>query len=145
MFSATFPQQIRYFANKHLRPDNVFIVIGVLGGASPKIVQDVRCVSAVEKHARLVQILTTNDDKQTLIFCGTIEGVDALVRFLGQKSFCAMPLHSELSQPERHQALSDFNSGVGQILVATSLASRGLSKCVLSFNELFPSSCKGSS
>ncbi|ODM88706.1 ATP-dependent RNA helicase vasa, isoform A [Orchesella cincta] len=67
-----------------------------------------------------------NDDKKILVFCNTIEKVKELVDFLQYKEFQVGGIHSELTQPERTQSLKDFDSGHSNVLIATSVAARGL-------------------
>jgi superfamily II DNA/RNA helicase len=66
-----------------------------------------------------------------------------LERLLQKHGFASVGIHGDKVQNEREQALSDFNSGTANILVATDVASRGLDfkdvQWVLNFE--FPPSC----
>ncbi|ODM96864.1 ATP-dependent RNA helicase DBP1 [Orchesella cincta] len=128
LFSATFPNQIQYFAKKQLKPDYIFVVIGILGGASPDVCQEIVCASRAEKQMKLCQIVQNleDEDKKVLVFCNKIEKVNDVADILLLRGFKAGRIHSELTQPERTQALRDFDEGKTTILVATSVAARGL-------------------
>lgn len=128
MFSATFPKQIQFYAKKHLRPGFVFVVVGILGGASPDVIQEVVPAAEVEKRMKLYDMVVTGAEKKTLVFCNTIEKVESVSSFLRFKKLKYSFIHSEIIQAERDQAIKDFHEGKAMILVATSVAARGLSK-----------------
>jgi len=62
----------------------------------------------------------------TLIFVRTKRGADRLADTLKQQGFKAQALHGDMSQPARERALSRFESGKSDVLVATDVAARGL-------------------
>ncbi len=129
MFSATFPKQIQFYAKKHLRPGFVFIVVGILGGASPDVIQEIVPAAEMEKRMKLYEMAATGGENKMLVFCNTIEKVESVAIFLRFKKLKYSFIHSEISQGERDQAINDFHEGKTKILVATSVAARGLSKC----------------
>lgn len=128
MFSATFPKQIQFYAKKHLRPGFVFVVVGILGGASPDVIQEVVPAAEVEKRMKLYEMVVAGAEKKILVFCNTIEKVESVINFLRFKKLKFSFIHSEIIQAERDQAIKDFHEGKTMILVATSVAARGLSK-----------------
>jgi ATP-dependent RNA helicase RhlE len=63
---------------------------------------------------------------QTLIFTRTKRGTDRLTKELVRDGFAAAMIHGDRSQSQRNGALSGFQEGRFQVLVATDIASRGL-------------------
>jgi ATP-dependent RNA helicase RhlE len=63
---------------------------------------------------------------QTLIFTRTKRGTERLARELVRDGFTAAMIHGDRSQSQRNGALSGFQEGRFQVLVATDIASRGL-------------------
>ena len=63
---------------------------------------------------------------QTLIFTRTKRGTERLAKDLMRDGFAAAMIHGGRSQSQRNGALSGFQEGRYQVLVATDLASRGL-------------------
>jgi ATP-dependent RNA helicase RhlE len=63
---------------------------------------------------------------QTLVFTRTKRGAQRLARELARDGFNATMIHGDRSQSQRNEALSGFQEGRFQVLVATDIASRGL-------------------
>jgi ATP-dependent RNA helicase RhlE len=63
---------------------------------------------------------------QTLIFTRTKRGAERLAKQLVRDGFGAAMIHGDRSQSQRNGALSGFQEGRFQVLVATDIASRGL-------------------
>jgi ATP-dependent RNA helicase RhlE len=63
---------------------------------------------------------------QTLIFTRTKRGTERLAKELVRDGFAAAMIHGDRSQSQRSGALSGFQEGRFQVLVATDIASRGL-------------------
>jgi ATP-dependent RNA helicase RhlE len=63
---------------------------------------------------------------QTLIFTRTKRGAERLAKELVRDGFNAGVIHGDRSQSQRNAALSGFQEGRYQVLVATDVASRGL-------------------
>jgi ATP-dependent RNA helicase RhlE len=78
-----------------------------------------------EKLDVLRQLLQSQPG-QTLIFARTKRGAERLAKTLSREGFSAALIHGGRSQSQRNGALSGFQDGRHQILVATDIASRGL-------------------
>jgi ATP-dependent RNA helicase RhlE len=63
---------------------------------------------------------------QTLVFTRTKRGTERLTKELVRDGFAAAMIHGDRSQSQRNGALSGFQEGRFQVLVATDIASRGL-------------------
>ena len=83
---------------------------------------------AVERDFRvdaLVEELRA-ERELALVFVRTKRGADRLVKKLGNAGVTAVAMHGDKSQRQREQALSRFESGKVDCLVATDVAARGL-------------------
>ena len=130
MFSATFQKQIEAAAKRFLSPETVEVLVGGRCSASTNVTQFVECFEdADHKFKRLLQILGTWYAKGLiLIFTETQQEVDELWEALfkaGYDENC-VTLHGGMDQLDRDLALHEFKVGGKHILVATSVASRGI-------------------
>jgi ATP-dependent RNA helicase RhlE len=78
-----------------------------------------------EKLKCLRQLLYA-EKGQTLIFTRTKRGAERLAKDLLRDGFAAAMIHGGRSQSQRNGALSGFQDGRVQVLVATDIAARGL-------------------
>ncbi|HTZ95202.1 MAG TPA: DEAD/DEAH box helicase [Terriglobales bacterium] len=78
-----------------------------------------------EKRDVLRQLLY-EEKGQTLVFTRTKRGAERLAKELVRDGFAAAMIHGGRSQSQRNGALSGFQEGRYQVLVATDIASRGL-------------------
>ncbi|XP_053686042.1 ATP-dependent RNA helicase vasa-like [Sabethes cyaneus] len=125
MFSATFPAPIQELAGQFL--DNyIFIAIGIVGGASSDVDQVIYEVKRFQKRKKLEEILEAGDPKGTIVFVETKRNADYLASLLSETKFPTTSIHGDRLQREREEALRDFKSGKMFILIATSVAARGL-------------------
>ncbi len=83
-------------------------------------------VSHEGKVARLVSELGESERGRTLVFVRTKRGADRLVKRLASNSVRAVAMHGDKSQGQRERALSNFEAGVVDTLVATDVAARGI-------------------
>eukprot|EP01066_Platyproteum_vivax_P013483 Platyproteum_vivax@DN6097_c0_g1_i1.p1 len=125
MFSATFPSSIQLMANRYLR-DYVFISIGLVGSTHAHITQEV--VFNPNPLQQLSGILNSRvkNHQKVLVFCETRVNADKVSASLVDQGYSAVAIHGERAQFEREQALDNFRKGRNLILVATSVAARGL-------------------
>ena len=70
--------------------------------------------------------LLASQTGQTLVFARTKRGAERIAKSLAREGFSAAMIHGDRSQSQRNGALSGFQQGRFQILVATDIASRGL-------------------
>ncbi|EKM59396.1 uncharacterized protein PHACADRAFT_249858 [Phanerochaete carnosa HHB-10118-sp] len=129
LFSATFPKQMDSLARKILRKP-LEITVGGRSVVAAEIEQIVEVRDEDTKFNRLLEILgqTYNEDPEsrTLIFVDRQEAADNLLRELMRKGYLCMSLHGGKDQIDRDQTIADFKSGVVPIVIATSVAARGL-------------------
>jgi len=82
-------------------------------------------VSHAEKSEVLRQLLYA-EKGQTLVFARTKHGTERLAKHLVRDGFAAAMIHGDRTQSQRTGALSGFENGKFQVLVATDVASRGI-------------------
>jgi ATP-dependent RNA helicase DDX46/PRP5 len=131
LFSATFPRQMEALARKTLsRP--VEIIVGGRSVVAPEITQIVEVRKEENKFFRLLELLgklyvdAKNEDDRALIFMDRQESADNLLADLMQKGYPCMSIHGGKDQIDRDSTIHDFKAGVFPILIATSVAARGL-------------------
>lgn len=129
LFSATFPRQMEALARKILRKP-LEITVGGRSVVAPEITQIVEVREESTKFNRLLEhlgkITNTDDDARVLIFVDRQDAADNLLRELSLKGHICMSLHGGKDQVDRDSTISDFKSGVVRIVIATSVAARGL-------------------
>ena len=129
LFSATFPPKIQVLARKILK-DPTEVLIGSKNLVNENIEQHFEVVPDVDaKLNKLLQILGAKyneNNGKVLIFMERQDACDKMVRKLLTRGYAVMPLHGGKDQTERGGTIRDFKNGIIDILVATSVASRGL-------------------
>ncbi|XP_043315839.1 probable ATP-dependent RNA helicase DDX4 isoform X3 [Cervus canadensis] len=126
MFSATFPEEIQRLAGKFLKSNYLFVAVGQVGGACTDVQQTILQVGQYSKREKLVGILQNIGDERTMVFVETKKKADFIATFLCQEKISTTSIHGDREQREREQALGDFRCGKCPVLVATSVAARGL-------------------
>ncbi|XP_029797193.1 probable ATP-dependent RNA helicase DDX4 isoform X3 [Suricata suricatta] len=126
LFSATFPEEIQRLAGEFLKSDYLFVAVGQVGGACKDVQQTIIQVGQYSKREKLVEILRNIGDERTMVFVETKKKADFIATFLCQEKISTTSIHGDREQREREQALGDFRCGKCPVLVATSVAARGL-------------------
>lgn len=127
MFSATFPDEVQRLAKHFLRDNYIFLAVGILGGANEDIAQTIELVPQASKKDRLFQLLEENlKSERCLIFVETKRSADYIGALLSQRNFMSTTMHGDRTQRQRIEAVQQFTNGKCPILVATSVAARGL-------------------
>ena len=127
MFSATFPRSMEALARKILqRP--IEIAVGGKSIVCKDIEQHVHIVDEEKKFLKLLELLGTHHtDGSAIIFVDKQEHADSLLKDLMNASYTSCgSLHGGIDQYDRDSTITDFKSGKLKILVATSVAARGL-------------------
>lgn len=126
MFSATFPPQVEKLARKVLKQP-VEIMVGGNSVAAATIDQHVEVRSEDSKFLRLLELLGKwYEVGSTLIFVDRQDNADRIFRELVKARYRCLSLHGGMDQADRDSAIVDFKNGVVKVLVATSVAARGL-------------------
>ncbi|GKZ84178.1 pre-mRNA processing RNA-helicase [Aspergillus niger] len=131
LFSATFPRNMEALARKTLTKP-IEIVVGGKSVVAPEITQIVEVRNDDQKFVRLLELLGNlyssdeNEDARALIFVDRQEAADALLRELMRKGYPCMSIHGGKDQIDRDSTIEDFKAGIFPVLIATSVAARGL-------------------
>jgi ATP-dependent RNA helicase DDX46/PRP5 len=131
LFSATFPRNMEALARKALTKP-IEIIVGGRSVVAPEITQIVEVRSEDTKFLRLLELLGNlysneqNEDARTLIFVDRQEAADSLLRDLMRKGYPCMSIHGGKDQIDRDSTIEDYKAGIFPVLIATSVAARGL-------------------
>ncbi|KAJ6276440.1 P-loop containing nucleoside triphosphate hydrolase protein [Bipolaris maydis] len=150
LFSATMPKNMVALARKALN-NPAEVTIGGRSKVAPEITQIISIVpNSYEKKINklllhLGQLFSEDENAQVLIFTERQETAeDLLSKLYKAKYFSVNTIHGAKDQTDRNEAISDFKQGVLSILIATSVAARGLDvpglALVLNFD--CPTHCK---
>lgn len=128
LFSATMPSPVIAMARQYMtKPMRI-------SAASPEdasktkasIRQVVYRAHHLDKDEMIGRILRATGRGRTVIFTKTKRDAARVAEELVHRGFAAAPLHGDLNQVAREQALKAFRSGKVDILVATDVAARGI-------------------
>ena len=123
-FSATMEQSVAGLINDYMQ-DPVRVALGSVLKPAGTVQLRAYEVRPGEKLDVLRQLLYA-EKGQTLVFTRTKRGTERLTKELVRDGFAAAMIHGDRSQSQRNGALSGFQEGRFQVLVATDIASRGL-------------------
>jgi ATP-dependent RNA helicase RhlE len=123
-FSATMEQSVSGLVSEYLQ-NPVRVSLGSVLKPAESVQLKAYEVRPGEKLDCLRQLLYA-EKGQTLIFTRTKRGTERLAKELVRDGFAAAMIHGNRSQSQRNAALSGFQEGRFQVLVATDVASRGL-------------------
>jgi ATP-dependent RNA helicase RhlE len=123
-YSATMEQSVAGLVREYMR-DPVRVALGSVLKPAESVQLTAYEVRPGEKLDVLQQLLYA-EKGQTLIFTRTKRGTERLTKDLVRDGFSAAMIHGDRSQSQRNGALSGFQEGRFQVLVATDIASRGL-------------------
>ncbi|NXX13744.1 DDX4 helicase, partial [Podargus strigoides] len=126
MFSATFPEEVHRLAGELLKTEYLFVVVGRVSEACTDIQQTIIQVPQYSRRDKLIEILKSTGRERTMVFVNIKRKADYLAAFLCQEEIPATSIHGDRPQRERETALQYFRSGECPVLVATSVAARGL-------------------
>uniref|UniRef100_A0A8D3E3S6 Probable ATP-dependent RNA helicase DDX46 n=1 Tax=Scophthalmus maximus TaxID=52904 RepID=A0A8D3E3S6_SCOMX len=126
MFSATFPRAMEALARRILcKP--LEILVGGRSVVCSDVEQHVLVIEEDKKFLKLLEILGHYQEKgSVIIFVDKQEHADALLKDLMKASYPCMSLHGGIDQYDRDSIINDFKNGACRLMVATSVAARGL-------------------
>jgi ATP-dependent RNA helicase RhlE len=123
-FSATLEASVANLVNDYMNKP-VRIEVGSASKPADTVELQAFEVPQAEKSDLLRQLLYA-EKGQTLVFARTKHGTERLAKNLLRDGFAAAMIHGDRSQSQRTGALSGFEEGKFQVLVATDVASRGI-------------------
>ncbi|GJN12379.1 hypothetical protein PR202_ga30652 [Eleusine coracana subsp. coracana] len=126
LFSATFPRQVEILARKVLTKP-VEIQVGGRSVVNKDITQLVEVRPDSERFLRLLELLGEWYVKgKILVFVHSQDKCDSLLKELFQHGYPCLSLHGGKDQTDRESTIADFKSNICSLLIATSVAARGL-------------------
>ncbi len=123
-FSATLEASVAHLVNDYMNKP-VRVALGSISKPADTVELQAFEVPQAEKSEVLRQLLYA-EKGQTLVFARTKHGTERLAKNLVRDGFAAAMIHGDRSQSQRTGALSGFEEGRFQVLVATDVASRGI-------------------
>jgi ATP-dependent RNA helicase RhlE len=123
-FSATLEQSVAGLVHDYMRQP-VRVALGSVLKPAESVQLKAYEVRPGEKLDVLRELLYA-EKGQTLVFTRTKRGAQRLAQDLVRDGFTATMIHGDRTQAQRNGALSGFQEGCFQVLVATDIASRGL-------------------
>ena len=123
-FSATLEASVVHLVNDYMRNP-----VRLAFGSTLKPSENVRVQAfevATDRKQEMLHRLLSKETGRCLVFARTKRGAERLAKNLTREGFAAAMIHGDRSQSERTAALTGFQQGRYQVLVATDLASRGI-------------------
>lgn len=126
MFSATFPRSMEALARRILTKP-LEVTVGGKSVVCDDVTQNVTVLSEEDKFLKLLELLGKFQEKgSVIVFVHKHEVADALLREVMRAGYPALALHGGMDQYDRDSVLSDYKKGLSNLLIATSVAARGL-------------------
>lgn len=126
MFSATFPRQMEALARRILQKP-IEIQVGGRSVVCKDVEQHVVILEEEQKFLKLLELLGLYQEHGSiLVFVDKQENADILLKDLMKASYSCMSLHGGIDQFDRDSTIIDFKNGRVKLLIATSVAARGL-------------------
>uniref|UniRef100_H3DF97 Probable ATP-dependent RNA helicase DDX46 n=1 Tax=Tetraodon nigroviridis TaxID=99883 RepID=H3DF97_TETNG len=126
MFSATFPRAMEALARRILNKP-IEVQVGGRSVVCSDVEQHVLVIEEDNKFLKLLELLGHYQERgSVIIFVDKQEHADGLLKDLMKASYPCMSLHGGIDQYDRDSIINDFKSGACRLMVATSVAARGL-------------------
>ncbi|XP_025096547.1 probable ATP-dependent RNA helicase DDX46 [Pomacea canaliculata] len=126
MFSATFPRQMEALARRILNKP-IEVQVGGRSVVCRDVNQNVIVIEEDKKLFKLLELLGIYQEQgSALVFVDKQEHADELMKMLMKHAYPCMALHGGIDQYDRDSTILDFKNGIFKVLVATSVAARGL-------------------
>ncbi len=123
LFGATLSEEIEYIKNRYMKTPKIAKADSYVKQEFLK--QYYYNIEAYDKFSLLVHLLNTENAGRSIIFCAKRGTVERLTRNL-KRYFNVEMIHGRLTQSRRLKVIDDFKKGKPSILVASSVAARGL-------------------
>jgi ATP-dependent RNA helicase DDX6/DHH1 len=124
MFSATYPQSVESFTQRHLKNEQAINLMEEL--TLKGITQYYAYVQEKHKVHCLNTLFSRLQINQSIIFCNTAQRVELLAKKITELGYSCYYIHSKLEQRYRNRVFHDFRMGNCRNLVCTDLFTRGI-------------------
>lgn len=125
LFSATMTKKVAKLQRVSLK-DPIKVEVSTKFQTVEKLQQYYIFLPLKYKDAYLTYVLNSVPGNSVMIFCSTCNGTVRTALLLRALGFTAVPLHGQMSQTKRLEALEKFKTKNRSVLVSTDVASRGL-------------------
>lgn len=125
LFSATMPAEISKLTKKFMK-DPAEVSVAPPASTAVTVQQYAVPVSQRDKAAKVQEILDDPEVKTAFIFCNRKKDVASLATTLQRKKYPVGPLHGDMPQSARTEALDKFKKGEIKYLVCSDVAARGI-------------------
>jgi len=125
LFSATMSREIARITKTYMTDPEQIEVAG-RNVAADNVEHIFYMVQARDRYEVLKRIADVNPDIYGIVFCRTRQETKDIARKFMEDGYNAGPLHGDLSQAQRDEAMDLFRRKQLQILVATDVAARGI-------------------
>ena len=128
MFSATFPRIMEALARRILEKP-IEVIVGGRSVVCKDVEQNVCIIEREEdKFLKLLKVLGDHltEERTAIVFVDKQESADSLLKDLMVAKYSCLALHGGIDQNDRNSIIADYKNRRVQVLVATSIAARGL-------------------
>ncbi len=125
LFSATMPDDVVKLAQRYMKTP-LRVLIDKDEPTVDTVQQKYVRVDENRKFHALRSILAHERITKGLVFAETKARTSGLAQLLQDQHYKALPLHGDLSQYQRNQAVYAFRAGKTNLIIATEVAARGL-------------------
>ena len=127
MFSATFPRIMEALARRILDKP-IEVLVGGRSVVCKEVEQNSLVLSEDDKFLKLLELLGLymTEDRTAIVFVEKQESADFLLKELLLARYTCLALHGGIDQNDRDSIISDYKHARVKVLVATSVAARGL-------------------
>lgn len=126
MFSATFPKKMEDLARKCLTKP-IEVTVGGRSIVCKDVEQHLIVLEEDKKYLKLLELLGIyQEEGSVIVFVDKQENADELVKNLLKNSYPCMALHGGVDQCDRESIMGFFKNANMPLLIATSIAARGL-------------------
>nr|XP_022906743.1 probable ATP-dependent RNA helicase DDX46 [Onthophagus taurus] len=126
MFSATFPRQMEALARRILQKP-IEVQVGGRSIVCKDVEQHAVVLEEDQKFLKLLELLGLYQEHGSIIvFVDKQENADILLKELMKAAYNCLSLHGGIDQFDRDSTIIDFKNGKVKLLIATSVAARGL-------------------
>src|SRR3954468_3275429 len=127
LFSATMPAAIVALARTHMRhPMNIRAESSYENALVPATAQFIYQAHDLDKPEIIARILQADDAGKVIVFTRTKRQSQRVADDLTERGFNASPLHGDMAQVAREEAMAKFREDKSRGLVATDVAARGI-------------------
>lgn len=126
LFSATIPDQVGKFAKRFLKNPEWIVAENKEKETIGKIQHYYIETTLGGKNHTLIDFLSLNNPKTTIVFANTKRKVEQVKNILSGQNLRVDYIHSDLSQARRTKVFNRFRNKQISLLIATDVAARGL-------------------